>query len=419
MSTVPNRESYRIFQFFFPAMVLFSLYLAYLLANPFLHAIIMGIVFAVLSWPIQKKMLRLTKGKWKRIPATLLTMLIILICVILPFTVFIVRLIPQALVSLTAISEWLAGFDLNAFLDSQTVHNFFSLIKEYLPFIDPETDDISTALLEATRTASQYLLKGATTVVSNALTFALHFALVLLVMFFMLLDGEAMLARFMYLFPLKEVQKDAIVDRLRAVAKAVLVGGVLVALLQGFVGAVGMAIVGMPVLFCGALMALASFVPVLGTGLVWIPVAVWLFINGMTWQGVFVLVWCGAIVTTIDSVMRPLFMSNQAGLSTFFLFMSILGGLKAFGMLGIFYGPLILGFVVVMLSLYAKEYQGFLSNRSSGLKNGGQDPPAIAPPPVTTAETAATSAVETAAAPVAPAAPNAPVAPVEPATPTA
>lgn len=373
--SVPSRESSKVFQFFFPAMVLFSLYLAYLLASPFLHAIIMGIVFAVLSWPLQKKMLQLTKKKWKCIPATILTMLLILLCVILPCIIFIAHLIPQAIISLSAISEWLVNFNLNTFLDSQIVHNFFSLIKEQLPFINPEADDISAALLDVTRNASQMLLKGATTVVSNAVTFTLHFALVLLVMFFMLLDGESMLAKFMYLFPLKEVQKDAILERLRAVAKAVLVGGVLVAILQGFVGAIGMAIVGMPVLFCGALMALASFVPVLGTGLVWIPVSIWLFINGMTWQGVFILIWCGGIVTAIDSVMRPLFMSNQAGLSTFFLFMSILGGLKAFGMLGIFYGPLILGFVVVMLSLYAKEYQVFLSHRAPAPKPPAEDRP--------------------------------------------
>lgn len=368
----PNlpRESSRIFQLFFPAMVIFSLYLAYQLANPFLHAIIMGIVFAVLSWPIQKKMLKITKAKWKRIPATVLTMLIILVCVILPSTIFIVRVVPEALVSLGAISEWLSTFDITAFLDSETVHNLFSLVKEHLPFIDPKTEDISDALLGATREASQLLLKGATTVVSNALTFALHFALLLLVMFFMLLDGESMMARFMYLFPLKEVQKDAIFERLRSVARAVLVGGVLVAMLQGLVGGIGMAIVGMPALFCGALMALASFVPVLGTGLIWVPVSIWLFMNGMTWQGVFVLAWCGVLVSTIDSVMRPVFMSNQAGLSTFFLFMSIIGGLKAFGMLGIFYGPLILGFVVVMLSLYATEYREFLADRAPLPKRG-------------------------------------------------
>lgn len=364
MPTSLPGETPRIFQLFFPAMVIFSLYLAYLLASPFMHAIIMGIVFAVLSWPIQKKMLKITKGRWRRIPATALTMMIIMICIILPFIFFMIRLVPQALVSLGSLSEWLTSFDINAFSNSQIVHNLFNFIKEHVPFIDPKADDISSALLAATREASQFLLKGATTVVSNALNFALHFALLLLVMFFVLLDGEAMMSRFMYLFPLKEVQKDAIFDRLRAVARAVLVGGVLVAVLQGLVGGIGMAIVGMPALFCGALIALASFVPVFGTGLIWGPVAVWLFINGMTWQGIFVLVWCGILVSAIDSVMRPIFMSNQAGLSTFFLFMSILGGLKTFGMLGVFYGPLVLGFVVVMLSLYAHEYREFLTNRA-------------------------------------------------------
>ena len=364
MPTSLPGETPRIFQLFFPAMVIFSLYLAYLLASPFIHAIIMGIVFAVLSWPIQKKMLKITKGRWRRIPATALTMMIIMICIILPFIFFMIRLVPQALVSLGSLSEWLTSFDINAFSNSQIVHNLFNFIKEHVPFIDPKADDISSALLAATREASQFLLKGATTVVSNALNFALHFALLLLVMFFVLLDGEAMMSRFMYLFPLKEVQKDAIFDRLRAVARAVLVGGVLVAVLQGLVGGIGMAIVGMPALFCGALIALASFVPVFGTGLIWGPVAVWLFINGMTWQGIFVLVWCGILVSAIDSVMRPIFMSNQAGLSTFFLFMSILGGLKTFGMLGVFYGPLVLGFVVVMLSLYAHEYREFLTDRA-------------------------------------------------------
>jgi Predicted permease len=362
-------ETPRIFQLFFPAMVIFSLYLAYLLASPFMHAIIMGIVFAVLSWPIQKRMLKLTRGKWRRIPATVLTMLIIMVCIILPFIFFMVRLVPQALISLGSLSEWLSSFDINAFSNSQIVHNLFDFIKEHVPFIDPKADDISSALLAATREASQFLLKGATTVVSNALTFALHFALLLLVMFFILLDGENMMNRFMYLFPLKEVQKDAIFDRLRAVARAVLVGGVLVAVLQGLVGGIGMAIAGMPALFCGALIALASFVPVFGTGLVWGPIAIWLLINGMTWQGIFVLVWCGILVSAIDSIMRPIFMSNQAGLSTFFLFMSILGGLKTFGMLGIFYGPLVLGFVVVMLSLYATEYREFLTNHAPMPKN--------------------------------------------------
>ncbi len=87
-----SHHSYRLFQLFFPAMVIFSLYLAYLLAQPFLHAIIMGIVFAALSWPLQKRTLHLTKGK--RLPAALMTMGFLLVCTVLHAVIFIVLLIP-------------------------------------------------------------------------------------------------------------------------------------------------------------------------------------------------------------------------------------------------------------------------------------------------------------------------------------
>lgn len=361
MSTSNSQETYALFRYFFPALIIFSLYLAYTLASPFIHAIIMGIVFAGLSWPLQKRLLRLMKGR--RIPATICTMLLIITCLILPICTFIIIVIPEAIKALGTISDSISNFNLEKTVDSKLVTNIFDFFKENVDFINPETEDISAAIIYYTQNASQLLLKGATKAVSNAVTFAFHCGLVLLVMFFMLLDAEKMLNRFMYLFPLKEVQKDTIVERLSTVAKAVLVGGLLVAVLQGLAGGVAMAIVGMPALFCGTLMALASFVPVFGTGLVWVPVTIWLFLHGNTWEGVFVLIWCGGLVTAIDSIMRPLFMSNTAGLSTFFLFMSIIGGLKAYGMLGIFYGPLILGFVVVMLSLYAHEYKDFLIHR--------------------------------------------------------
>lgn len=362
MSEHAHNDNQKLFRLFLPVLLLFSLYLAYLLAQPFLHAIIMGIVFAALSWPIQKRTLRLTKGR--PILASMLTMLLLIICILLPAFIFLTRLIPQAATSLGDISTWLTQYDVSSttLSDSAFYTYLIDFIKNYLPFIDINSIDFKTSMLDLTKSLSQDILKSITTIVSNALTFALHFLLLLLIMFFMLLDGPSLLSRFMYLFPLKEGQTDTIVERLRAVAKAVLVGGLLVALLQGLAGGIGMAIVGMPALFCGAMMAVASLIPVLGTGLVWIPITIWFFLNGMVWQGVFTLIWCGVFVTSIDSFLRPLFMRNSANLSIFFLFMSILGGLKVFGMLGLFYGPLILGFTVAMISIYAKEYNDVLKS---------------------------------------------------------
>lgn len=343
------------------ALLLFSLYLAYRLAEPFIHSIIMGIVFAALSAPIYLWALR--RAKNRRVPAALITLALLLLCGVFPLAVFLKKLVPQAMDSISTISTWLSQHDVEEIMSTPWVKSILDWVHENLPFASFTQAEIQDALLSVSKVTSQYLIRGAGAILQNTLTFTLHFVLVLLVMFFMLLDGPRLLARLQYLSPLRRRQNEAIVGNLRRVARAVLVGGLLVAVLQGIAGGIGMAIVGMPALFCGTMMAVASLVPVLGTSLVWVPIAVWLLITGQTWQGAFIVAWCVLLVTNIDTFLRPIFMRNSAGLSTFFLFMSIIGGLNVFGMLGIFYGPLILGFAVVMLSLYGEEYHDFLTDK--------------------------------------------------------
>ena len=369
----PGDNRISLFSICLFALLLFSLYLAYLLAEPFIHSIIMGIVFAGLSAPIYVWALRHVKGR--RVPGAIITLLLILLCVVFPLAVFLKKLIPQAMDSISTISTWLSQHDAEQLMSSPWVNSVIEWAHENIPFADLSRAEIQDTLINVSKTVSQYIIRGAGAVLQNTLTFTMHFVLVLLVMFFMLLDGPRLLARLQYLSPLRKRQNEAIVTNLRRVARAVLVGGLLVAVLQGITGGIAMAIVGMPALFCGALMGVASLVPVLGTGLVWVPVSVWLLITGQTWQGVFIIAWCVILVTNIDTFLRPIFMRNSAGLSTFFLFMSIIGGLNVFGMLGIFYGPLILGFAVVMVSLYGEEYHDFLTAQMRAAPAPGTPPP--------------------------------------------
>ncbi len=369
----PGDNRLSLFSICLFALLLFSLYLAYRLAEPFIHSIIMGIVFAALSAPVYVWVLRRVGGR--RVPAAIITLALILLCGVFPLSVFLKKLIPQAMDSVSTISAWLSQHDAEQLMSSSWVKSILDWIHENVPFADISRTEIQDALLNISKTASQYIISGAGAILQNTLTFTMHFVLVLLVMFFMLLDGSRLLARLQYLSPLRRRQNEAIVTNLRRVARAVLVGGLLVAVLQGIAGGIGMAIVGMPALFCGALMGVASLVPVLGTGLVWVPVAVWLLITGQTWQGTFIIAWCILLVTNIDTFLRPIFMRNSAGLSTFFLFMSIIGGLNVFGMLGIFYGPLILGFAVVMVSLYGEEYHDFLTAQMRPMPAPGGGPP--------------------------------------------
>lgn len=365
---LPNTSDYLkglklpIFPIFLFALLLFSLYLAYQLMVPFLNTIIMGIVFTALCMPLHNKLLHYTKGK--DFFAALLTLTIVILVIIIPITAFISALVPQAIASTTAITEWLSHRDISTLLADEKIQAIVSFLEKNFSFLDINAANLHTTILSLSRTAGQFIFQGITDFARNAVGFSFHLLLMLLIMFFLLKDGRKMLKSLRALIPMRPKQQEAILTNLRKVARAVLVGGALVAILQGIVGGVGMAICGLPALFTGALMAVASFVPIVGTGLVWIPACIYLVITGSYGHAFSLALWCIVLVTNIDTFLRPMFMKNSAGLSPFLLFMSIMGGLKIFGVAGIFYGPLILGFVVVMLSLYGEEYSDMLKGNT-------------------------------------------------------
>lgn len=132
------------------------------------------------------------------------------------------------------------------------------------------------------------------------------------------------------------------------------------------------AALGIPALFWGTLMAFASLVPVVGTGLVWVPAVCYLLLTSQWESALFLSLWCGIVVVGADSILRPYFMRGGVGMPVFFIFLSILGGVKAFGMLGILDGPLILSFTVVMLSLYGDEYRDILDAGSLAHSRGAE-----------------------------------------------
>jgi predicted PurR-regulated permease PerM len=112
-------------------------------------------------------------------------------------------------------------------------------------------------------------------------------------------------------------------------------------------------------------MGFASLIPVVGTAIIWLPVAIYLMLTGQWQWGLFLMGWGAVVVSGIDSIIRPLLMQNRSNMSTFWVFLSIIGGIKFFGALGILYGPLILGFAMVMLTLYAEDYRHVLEERGA------------------------------------------------------
>lgn len=365
LSARSTLDGNKLFLWFFLAVLLFSIYLLYYLLYPFLDCLILACVFTTICQPIYKFCLRLTRGH--RVLAALILMLGICLVIALLITFFVAGLIPQARTSIAAVNQWLGGTHLGEALSTH-IEPLLVWIQTHFPEMEISLMDIRTNLTMLSSRAGQYLLSSASSLLSNTLLFFANLALTLLVMFFLFLDGPVLVRRLAYLLPMRQEQTGVVIDSLRRVSRAVMVGGFCVALLQGVVGGVGLAIVGIPALFWGTVMVFAAFVPVLGTGLVWGPAVIFLFIMNEWKSALFLLIWCGVLVTSIDSFLRPLLMRDSARLPVVFLFLSILGGINVFGVLGLLYGPMIMGLVAVMLDLYAEEYQTVLAKRKDNVE---------------------------------------------------
>lgn len=346
---------------FFFGLLLAGLYLAYKLLLPFLDALIVAVVFSAIFHPAYQQCLRLL-GDRRTLAASIMVLVFVMI-VAVPLVLFVTGIIPQMRQSGAAFIAWFGGGHVDEIFN-EYLADVFDWLQENAPFLEITAVQVKANLADFARRLGQMLIGWSTGFVGLTVNAVLNFAIFLMFFFFFTRDGAAMMTRIKYLAPLREEQQERIIGTLRRISRAVLVGGFIVAAAQGTVGGIGLAIVGIPALLWGTVMACASLVPVLGTGLVWVPACLYLIINQQWKSAIFLALWCGIGVTSIDTFLRPLLMRDASGVPVLFLFLAILGGIHAFGVLGLLYGPLILTFAVVMLAIYGEEYEDHLRKKT-------------------------------------------------------
>lgn len=183
----------------------------------------------------------------------------------------------------------------------------------------------------------------------GALGRALAFALTMFMLFFFLRDGARVLATVRALIPMPEREKSRLFRHLAEVTRAVVYGTGLTALMQGVLVGIGFALLGLPapVVF-GALAVLAALIPAAGTPLVWVPAVIALALQQRWGAAVFMLAW-GVMVSTVDNVVRPVLVSGRANIGTLAVFIGVLGGIFAFGAVGLLLGPFVLALVFALI----------------------------------------------------------------------
>jgi predicted PurR-regulated permease PerM len=189
-----------------------------------------------------------------------------------------------------------------------------------------------------------------------------HFIFMTFVVFFSLYylfkDGDAMLKKIMALSPLKNKEENKLLKNFIAISKATLKGSLVIAIIQGVLLTIVLAITGVtsPVIL-GLVTILASLIPMLGAALVWLPVGIIMLALGNIWQGALILIFGALVVSTIDNFLRPKLVGKETSLHPILVFLSTIGGIALFGLVGILLGPVIIVFLVSLLDIYQVEFK--------------------------------------------------------------
>lgn len=334
------------------AMLLFSglvLYLCWRMLQPFLLVLVWAGGLAIVFAPIQRRLVR-----WTRRPslAASLSLLAITVLFVGPLA-----LVGTALTSeLRELAEQGPAAVTELLEDPERGARLRELVDSAQAHLDLETYFTKDALKEWVEGLSHTLIKRTATVIGGALGLLINLVLIVFATFFLLRDGPAFVTWCSRLLPLEPQHTAALVARTREVVNASVYGVLVIALVQGLLGWVMFVILGIPsATLWGVLMTLFALIPVVGPSIIWLPVAVLLALTGHWGQALVLATWGAVVVGLSDNLLRPMLVGRRVRMHELLVFFSVLGGLQAFGMVGIFVGPVILAVAISMLEVLLGE----------------------------------------------------------------
>jgi predicted PurR-regulated permease PerM len=213
--------------------------------------------------------------------------------------------------------------------------------------------DLESLLQDAARSVAAFLAGSLGAILANVVRLILYLFLVLFALFYFLRDGKAIMARVRSLLPFDEkLRERMLAEALRLIQASVTVN-LMIAIVQGTICGLAFALVGIGApIFWGLVMSFLALLPVMGAWPVWLPVAIWLLATRQIGSGILLLAMCGGLAGTIDNLLRPLLLSGRSRLDGLMVFVSVLGGIAAFGMIGLVLGPIIFAMALAVLDVY-------------------------------------------------------------------
>ena len=332
-----------------------ALFLA--VAWPFLKPLLLGALLAGLFHPLYRWITRLLGGRQS--VGAAVTLLVLLVLVLGPISVFLGIVVQQALTVSDQAIPWLTQHlgAASTFNVNEWVMQRFPALAKYMPSQEQLLEQVGTAA----KTAGTFLVTFASRMTVTTASFLLNLFVMLYAMFFFFKDGHKILERIFYYLPLSDEDETSMLARFTSITRATIKGTLVIGIIQGALGGIAFRVAGIEgAALWGTIMTILSIIPGIGAPLVWVPVVIVLFVNGQYVTATLLLVWCGAVVATIDNFMRPLLVGRDAQMPDLLILIGTLGGLFLFGPMGFIVGPIICGLFLTVWDIYGTTFKAVL-----------------------------------------------------------
>jgi len=349
---------------FLVLMVLVLLVAIIIFANPFIIDLLISGVLVAAIYPVHKRIRKAFRNK--RSISALVSMILTVLIILLPFSLFAVFIGQEAVGAYDVVSDHINDIS----QQSNEAGNGFNIL-DYLPYSEQieevfsylpvSFEDLLTTFQDSLGQISSFLIGQTTNILRSLSLLLVHFIVFLMALFYFLRDGDRLVAFVKSLLPLSKKHRQELFQKLSQLSYGIIYGIFGAAILQGFLIGLGFYFAGFnnPA-FWGVIGAIFSPVPYVGTMPVWGPAAIILFINGQWLAGLLFAVWSLVVVGTADNILKPYLIGSSSALNPMALLVVLLGGAFTFGLKGLILAPFLLTLTLAFLHIYQLEYKHIL-----------------------------------------------------------
>ncbi len=319
---------------------------------PFFSAVFWAVILAIIFHPLQRRFERRFGNR-----SNLAAALSVVVCIV-------IAIIPMALILGSLVNEGAKLVDkaqTGGFDTSNLIKDVQSAIPAWAQrLLDRagagDFDTLRDRVVGLAQQLGQLIASRALNLGQNTLRFVVATGIMLYVLFFLFRDGRGLARTIRASMPLSDAHNNRLLEKFVGVVRATVKGNIVIAIIQGSIGGVTLWFLGIDAaLLWGALMVFMSLLPAIGAAIVWIPIAIYLFVTGSVWQGVVLVIVGAAVIGLVDNILRPVLVGADTRLPDYVILVSTVGGISIFGINGFVIGPLIAALFVAAWTIFREE----------------------------------------------------------------